>query len=91
MIRVDDLIDMCGVTREELEAVAEHEHLPEVAAAALTDYLLHLPQGPAIVRGMIRDDIRAAIRRGDASHARRLIWALHHFVTTHPTALHQGH
>jgi hypothetical protein len=31
---------MCGFTEEEVLAIAEHEHLPEVAASALARYLL---------------------------------------------------
>ncbi len=84
MITPEELIDLCGITREELAAIAEHEHLPEVAAAALADYLMHLPRGPAMVRSMIRDDLRDAIRRGDKVRARELLLALNHFVTEHP-------
>jgi hypothetical protein len=33
---------------------------------------------------MIRDDIRAALRRDDQDHARELFMALRHFVDAHP-------
>ena len=41
MITLEDCIGMCGLTEEEVLAIAEHEHLPEVAAAARlsTSYL----------------------------------------------------
>lgn len=84
MISIQDCIDMCGLTREEIDAIAEHEHIPEIAAAALADYLMHLRRGPEQVREMIRDDIREAVNRGDARHARELLTALHHFLTEHP-------
>lgn len=87
MISIQDCIDMCDLSREEVDAIAEHEHIPEIAAAALADYLMHLPKGPARVRQMIRDDIRHAIRAGDARHARVLIGALHHFLTEHPEGM----
>ena len=32
MITLEDCIGMCGLTEEEVLAIAEHEHLPEVAA-----------------------------------------------------------
>jgi hypothetical protein len=86
MIALEDCIAMCGLTPEEIEAIAEHEHIPEVAAAALGDYLLHKDRGPRIVRDMIKDDIRHAIRVGDAGHARQLIAALNHFLAAHPEA-----
>jgi hypothetical protein len=33
MITIEDCIALCGLTREEIDAVAEHEHLPEAAAS----------------------------------------------------------
>jgi hypothetical protein len=48
---------MCGLTEEEVLAIAEHEHLPEVAAAALAQYLLSCEHGSKKVRDMIVDDI----------------------------------
>lgn len=86
MISLEDCIALCGLTRDEVDAIAEHEHTSEIAAAALADYLLHKPKGPAVIRDMIRDDIRHAIQTGNAPHARTLIGALHHFMQEHPEA-----
>jgi hypothetical protein len=49
-----------GLTEEEVLAIAEHEHLPEIAATALAQYLLSLEHGGEKVRDMIVDDIRHA-------------------------------
>ncbi len=86
MINLDDIIDMCPLTREEVEALAEHEHSDEVAAAVLADFLMHAHHGPQRVQAMICDDIRAALHRDDLDHAKRLFAALHHFMDTHPEA-----
>ncbi len=80
----DDIIGMCGLGEEEVEAIAEHEHVPDVVAAALADYLLHQQRGAAVIRNMIKDDIRTALDRGDTVHAGLLFRALHHFVNAHP-------
>ena len=40
MITLEDCIGLCGLTEEEVLAIAEHEHLPEIAATALAQYLL---------------------------------------------------
>lgn len=40
MITLEDCIGLCGLTETEVLAIAEHEHLPEIAAAALAQYLL---------------------------------------------------
>ena len=45
MITLEDCIGMCGLTEEEILAIAEHEHLPEVAATALAQYLLSREHG----------------------------------------------
>ena len=41
MISLEDCIALCGLDEEQVLAIAEHEHIPEIAAAALADYLLH--------------------------------------------------
>jgi hypothetical protein len=40
MISLEDCISMCGLDENEVAAIAEHEHIPEIAAAALASYLL---------------------------------------------------
>ncbi len=86
MISIEDIIGMTGLTREEIDAISEHEHIPEVAAAALGDYLMHQDKGPDEILTMIRDDIRAALRRGDKDHAKELMMALRHFIHTRDLA-----
>jgi hypothetical protein len=84
MISVEDCIAMCDLTREEIDAIAEHEHLSEVGAAALADYLMHAANGPAKVRQMIVDDIREAMEHKNRDHARELLMALKQFEKEHP-------
>ena len=35
MISLQDCIDLCGLTEEQVLAIAEHEHIPEIVAASL--------------------------------------------------------
>ena len=84
MITLEDCIALCGLNEQEVLAIAEHEHIPEIAAAAMGRYMLKGPHGPEKIRDMIRDDIRAALRRDDKDHARELFMALRHFVGAHP-------
>jgi hypothetical protein len=86
MIALEDVQAMCGLTVEEIDAIALHEHIPELSAAALGDYLLHRARGARVIRDMIKDDIRAAIQAGDARHARQLVAVLGHFLRVHPEA-----
>ncbi|HRK18682.1 MAG TPA: hypothetical protein PK970_06975 [Hyphomicrobiaceae bacterium] len=86
MISYEDCIALCGLTRDQIEAIAEHEHVPEIVAAALGQYLLHKAKGPLVIRNMIIDDIRAAQAAGDRDHTQRLLHVLHRFLREHPEA-----
>ena len=86
MISLEDCIALCGLTEAEVLALAEHEHIPEIAATALGQYLLHEPHGAQKIRDKIRDDLRAAVARGDNAHANVLLSTLRHFLTEHPDA-----
>jgi hypothetical protein len=86
MITLEDCIGLCGLTEEEVLAIAEHEHLPEIAATALGQYLLSREHGSEKVRDIIVDDIRQAQGSGDKQHVLTLLHVLHHFLKTHPEA-----
>jgi hypothetical protein len=84
MISIEDCIALSGLTREEVDAIAEHEHLPEAAAAAMASWLMEKQEtGVPAIRAMLRDDIRAAIKAGNRAHAAELLAALRHFLTEH--------
>src|SRR5260370_42707590 len=91
MITLEDCIAFCGLTEEEVLAIAEHEHLPAIAATALARYLLCQEHGTCKVRDMIVDDIRRAQLCGDSEHLLTLLHVLHHFLKTHPEAKPSGH
>ena len=86
MISIHDCIAMCGLNRDEVDAIAEHEHVPEIEAAALASELMHRAGGAAEVRDMLVDDIRAAAARNDRKHAAELLATLRHFLRDHPEA-----
>ncbi|MFY9639879.1 MAG: hypothetical protein WCD20_04100 [Rhodomicrobium sp.] len=85
-ITLEDCVALSGLTETEVLAIAEHEHIPEIAATALANYLLSQDQGTGKVRDMIVDDIRQAQHRGDKEHVRTLLHVLHHFIKLHPEA-----
>lgn len=86
MIALEDCLAFCGVSEAEVLAIAEHEHIPEIAAAALANYLLHDKNGAIEIRNMILDDIRVAHERHDDQHASELATALRQFLQEHPEA-----
>jgi hypothetical protein len=92
MITLDDCIGLCGLTEEEVLAIAEHEHLSEIAAAALAQYLLSQEHGSEKVRDMIVDDIRQAqLTSSNKEKVLMLLHVLHHYLKTHPEARPPNH
>ncbi len=87
MINLDDVIDMSVLTRAEVDALAEHEHLGRFNAALMGEYLMHKHQGPYLVNVMLCDDIRKALHEGDMPHARELFAVLRQFIEEHPEAI----
>lgn len=65
-------------------AIAQHEHIPEIAAAELGNYLVHTPEGEMRIKAIIRDDIAEARVRGDRAHELALKLMLRNFVLQHP-------
>lgn len=86
MISIEDCIAMCGLDDNEIAAISEHEHIPEIAAAALAGYLLNRPDGGVIIRQMIIDDIHRALDGGHIKHASELFRALQHLLEYHAAA-----
>jgi hypothetical protein len=84
MLRLEDCIALCGLTEDEVHAIAQHEGLPEIAAAELGNYLLSRPDGELLIKAMIRDDIAAAQACGDGQRALLLKLVLREFILQHP-------
>jgi len=92
MITLEDCIGFCDLTEEEVLAIAEHEHLSEIAAAALAQFLLSQEHGSEKVRNMIIDDIRQAqLTDGREGKVVMLLHVLHHFLKAHPEARPSDH
>ena len=84
VLTLEDCLALCGLSEEEVLAIAEHEHVPEVAAAEMGNYLARTPDGELAIKAMIRDDLAAARARGDTPHAAALKLVLRNFVLQHP-------
>jgi len=86
MITLDDIEDLTDLTRDEIAALAEHEHVGLMKASLMGDYLMHQHHGPQKVQEMICDDIREALHADNLPHARELFATLRQFMTDHPEA-----
>ena len=84
MLTLEDCIALSDLTEDEILAIAEHEHIPEMAAAELGNYLVHAPDGERYIKAIIRDDIAAAAACGNRRHALTFKLLLRRFIVTHP-------
>jgi hypothetical protein len=84
MLTWTDCLSLSELTADEIRAIAEHQHLSQMAALELGTWLVRQPDGCTYLKRMILDDIAAARARGDASHAARLKLVMKQFCATHP-------
>lgn len=90
MLTFEDCLGLCELTEAEIDAIAQHEHITEMAALELGNYLVQSPGGVHKIKRMIIDDIQEAEAHGNRDRLLALKLALKHFVETHPAyaALH---
>lgn len=84
MLRLEDCVALCDLTEAEVRAIAEHERVPEIAAAEIGNYLVRSPGGEMRIKSIIRDDLARARARHDREHELALLLVLHNFILQHP-------
>jgi hypothetical protein len=84
MLCFEDCLSLCGLTQDEVHAIAEHEHITEIAATQLGNYLVGTPDGEQFIKAMIRDDILHARAMGNRERELVLRTVLRNFVAQHP-------
>lgn len=84
MLTLDDCIGLCGLTEDEVRAIARHERIPDIAAAELGNYLVSSPDGEMCIKDMIRDDLAQACGCGDRERELALKLVLRNFILQHP-------
>lgn len=83
MLTIQDCIELSELTEEEILAIAEHEHLPEMAALEFGNYLIRTPDGEQVVKEMIVDDIASARHDGNRDRLLALKLCLRHYLKHH--------
>ncbi len=84
MLTIQDCLELCGLTEEEIEAISEHEHIPDIVALELGEALLKSEDGVAEIRRFILEEIALAKAHGHGAKAARFEEAYRHFESTHP-------
>lgn len=83
MLTYEECLELSDLTSEEVDAIAEHEHMDPMIAMALGHYMI-THEGEQKIKRIIMDDIEKAQRDHNYQHAEMLQKVLQHFITTHP-------
>jgi len=86
MISEEDCLAFCGLSEREVAAIAKHERIPDVAAAALANFLLTKDGGEMVIRQMLMEDINDALDHNRIQDATELLVTLRRFLINHPRA-----
>jgi hypothetical protein len=84
MLSMRDLIDYCDLDQGEIDAVAEHEHIPTTIAAELGEMLLQTPDGVLTLHRMIIENMQRAMDAGHVEHVTELCKVYEHLCRAHP-------
>ena len=84
MLSIQDVIDYCDLDRGEIEAIAEHEHIPVTIAAEMSEALLCTPDGVCRLHSMIIENMQEALEAGHYEHVQDLATIYQHLQRTHP-------
>lgn len=83
MLTYQDCLDLCHLTQEEIDAVAEHEHTDPLHAMAKAEQMISMPGGDKSICRMIIDDIRHAQSVGNHARETELKKVLTAFIKSH--------
>jgi len=86
MLTFEDCLEVGELTRDEVSAIAVHEHLPELVACEMGVALLRKPGGVETIRRFIEEDIVVAQRHHDSPKVAHLRHVLDHFNASHKAA-----
>lgn len=85
MLTLQECLEFCDLTEDEIHAIAEHEHIPEVVAAELGECLLRSDVGTWLIKRYLLEEIQKANAHGQVDKAARLNAVLERFDAVHPT------
>ncbi|HSO07170.1 MAG TPA: hypothetical protein VLW45_08015 [Pelomicrobium sp.] len=86
MLSLEDCLALSELTEDEIDAIAEHEHIPEMAALELGNYLVQTPEGEKRIKRMIVEDIEHARTHGNLQRVALLKLTLKHYIEHHTNA-----
>lgn len=86
MLSLQECLDFSDLSEEEVEAIAEHEHVPEIVAAEIGNTLLKTKAGICLIKLYLLENIEHARSLGQFDKAKRLDALYRRFHYEHPGA-----
>ena len=84
MLSIRDCLDYCDLTEEEVSLIAEHEDIPDAAAAQVCCGLVQTPEGVMVLTNFMLDLIERANACCDTGKAERAASLCARFMKDHP-------
>ena len=84
MLTLKECLEFCDLTEEEINAIAQHEHVPEIVAAEIGSCLMQSNEGIDLIKRYMLEDIKNAELGGRPGKVQRLHQTLDHFNKIHP-------
>ena len=84
MLALNDFIGCSNLYECEVEAIAEHEHVPLPVAVVIGEMLLTSPEGVCELHRMVAEDIQHAVDEGDLPKAVKFAETYSFVTQKHP-------
>lgn len=84
MLSIRDCLDYCDLTDDEVSLIAEHEDIPDVAAAQIACGLVQTNEGVVLLTQYMIDMIARAESRGEVDRAEHMRSICARFQHDHP-------
>ena len=86
MLSLQECIDFSDLSEDEIEAIAEHEQVPEIVAAEIGNTLLQTRSGVCLIKLYLLENLERARSLGHFEKARQLDVLYRRFDREHPGA-----
>jgi hypothetical protein len=84
MLTMQDCLDYCDLTSEEVELFAEHEHIPEEIAGPMACSLVQTDEGVKMICSCLSDIVSDAMTHGAVAKAEHALHVYAEFRSAHP-------
>lgn len=84
MLTIQDCLDYCDLTDDEVDLFAEHEHIPREIAGPLVCSLVQTDEGVQLVCACLSELVQTAMSAGALGEAEHVLHVYAEFRSAHP-------